>query len=220
MSIFLEIVVAPGVRRSGARGPRHETEPAACWSTRRWPTTAQRSASTSARTRSARSGPPAARCSSRAPDTLADDPATWQVRHATGPDRRGAARSRPRLAARPWRHLERHRPRPRAAAHRDRLAARRQPGRRRAPGRREGPRDARPRHAPAGAACASDAFYPVPGRGRGLPRGRRDARSSSPAARCATPRSSRSRTGPARRCSSPGCATSATEGASRSRRPG
>ena len=29
---------------------------------------------------------------------------------------------------------------------------------------------------------------PVPGRRRGLPRGRRDARSSSPAARCATPR--------------------------------
>ena len=51
-----------------------------------------------------------------------------------------------------------------------------------------------------GAACASRRVLPVPRRHRGVPRRRRRRRSPSPAARCATPRRSRSSTRPAPRC--------------------
>ena len=94
-----------------------------------------------------------------APDTVADDPTTWTCGHPAGPDRPRSARSRPRLAAGPWRHLERDRARPRPAADRDGVAARP-----RGSTRRAGPSR---RHAPyagaastVGASCASDAFYP------------------------------------------------------------
>ena len=79
-----------------------------------------------------------------APDTLADDASVWQLATQRAPSDRGASRSRPRMADRPRRHLERDRPRPRAAAHRDRLGPD-EPGGCRAPGSREGPRHARPR---------------------------------------------------------------------------
>ena len=111
---------------------------------------------------------------------------------------RRAAGPRPRLAPVPGGRLERDRPRAGRHAGRARLGAG-QPRRRLPPGRRQG--------------------APVPGRGRGtwrgrglgrvLPvrrrpgaaaRGRRDAPSSSPAARCATPRCCVPSRRPARRC--------------------
>ena len=70
-----------------------------------------------------------------APDTSPDDPATWTAATPPQPDRRGARRPRPRLAARPRRDLERDRPRPRRPADRDGIgpdvARRRGPRRRR-----------------------------------------------------------------------------------------
>ena len=67
----------------------------------------------------ARSAPPAAPCSSTAPDTAPDDPADLDGRDPTRPDRRRAARPRPRLAPGPRRDLERDRARPRPPAGRD-----------------------------------------------------------------------------------------------------
>jgi phosphoribosylaminoimidazolecarboxamide formyltransferase/IMP cyclohydrolase len=102
-----------------------------------------------------------------APDVIAD----LDVRDATRPDVGGAARSRPRMAARSRRHLERHRARARAAARGD--GQRSDVARRRGPsGGRQGPGDARPDLDGRRRLCERR-LLPVPGRGRGLPRGRR-----------------------------------------------
>ena len=94
------------------------------------------------------------------------------ARHATGAVGRGASRSRSRLADCPRRYLERDRPRPRAAADRDRLRPD-EPGGCRAPGSREGQRHSRPRQHGRRCLCVRR-LLSVPRRGRGLPRGRRD----------------------------------------------
>ena len=69
----------PRVRRGGARGARHETEPAGAGR----PGAGQRRPSgrpaRASRTRSARSGPPVARCSSPRRTPLADDASIWQL---------------------------------------------------------------------------------------------------------------------------------------------
>ena len=95
-----------------------------------------------------------------APDTVTDVATTWTCATRRAPDRAGAARPRPRLAARPRRDVERDRAGPRAPADRDRQRAD-VAGRRRPPGGRQGARDARAGR-DGGAACARDAFYPFP----------------------------------------------------------
>ena len=64
----------------------------------------------------------------------------------------------------------------------------------------------------AGSVAASDAFFPFADGAADPHRRRRDARSSSPAARSATTRSSPRARPPASRCTSPGPATSSTDG--------
>ena len=79
-----------------------------------------------------------------APDTAPDDPTAWTVATRRAPDRRRAARPRPRLAPGPRRHLQRDRARPGRHAHRHRLRPD-EPGRRRPAGRGQG--DGSPRGA-------------------------------------------------------------------------
>ncbi len=105
-----------------------------------------------------------------APDTARDDAAAWIVATRRGPSRRRAPRPRPRLAPGPRRHVERDRPGSRRDADRDRLGPD-QPRGRRAAGRREGDRAPRRGSADRGGLCLGR-LLPVPGRRRGLPRGR------------------------------------------------
>ena len=82
------------------RGPRAGSPRAACSTSTAW----------------ARSGPPAAPCSSRRPTRCPTTRPPGRARPRAGADRRRAARPRPRLAPVPGRRLERDRPRPRRDA--------------------------------------------------------------------------------------------------------
>ncbi len=107
-----------------------------------------------------------------APDTAPDDPATWTRGDEARAHRRRAARPGPGLAPGPRRDLQCDRPRPRRDAHRDRLGPD-EPRRRRPPGRGQGDGHAG-RGASRGRGLRLGRVLPVPGRRRGLPRGRRD----------------------------------------------
>ena len=168
-SIFLEVVVAPVVRRRGARGPRDEAEPP--------PGRGPRARGDPRRRRGRRAVDSLGSFRTAggavlvtAPDTLDDDPAGWTVVTTRRTDRPRARRPRPRLAPVPRRRLQRDPPRPRRDARRARLRA-------------GEPRRRVPRRGRQGA--------PVPGRGRGDRRRRRVGRvlpvPGRPAACCSTP---------------------------------
>ena len=81
ISIFLEVVVAPGFDPAAIDDPGHASPTSDSSWILAWPRTMQGRA----RTRQDPSAAPAAPSSSRAPDTLADDPATWLVASKRGP---------------------------------------------------------------------------------------------------------------------------------------
>ena len=116
VSIFLEVVVAPGFEPAAttilATKPnlRLVVDPRLA---------ADDAASRSDPTGSLRSAGGAVLVT--APDTLADDPATWLVASKRRSQRRRAPRPGPRLAPRPRRDVERDRPRPRRTTDRDGL---------------------------------------------------------------------------------------------------
>ena len=196
VSIFLEVVVAPGFEPARARDPRRASRTCASSSTPSWPTTARRPAPDP--TGSIRTAGGAVLVT--APDTIPDDPATWTVATRRAADRRRAARPRPRLAAGPRRHLERDRARAGRPAHRARVRARRRGS---TPPAAPSPRPWR--YAGTGGRgrrrVRLGRVLPVRRRRRGLPRRRASPRSPSPAARSATTRSWRWRTRPGRRWS-------------------
>ena len=105
------------------------------------------------------------------PDTSGDDPTRWTCATRRTPTDVRTGRPRPRVAARPGRDLERDRPGPRPPTGRDGerpdLARGRGP-----PGGRQGGRDAR-RGFDRGRSVRLGRVLPVPGRRRGLPGGRR-----------------------------------------------
>ena len=105
------------------------------------------------------------------PDVSADDPTTWTCATRRAPTDTGATRPGPGLASRPRRHLECDRPRPRPPSGRDGQRPD-LPRRRGPPGSGQGARDARTR-VDRGCRLWLGRVLPVPGRNRGLPRGRR-----------------------------------------------
>ena len=156
-SIFLEIVVAPGVRRRTRSRSWPGSRTCASWSTRRSRTTPPPGAVEP--TGSIRTAGGAYLVG--APDAAERRPDDLDRRDPARPERRRAARPRPRLAPRPRRHLERDRAREGPPARRDGQ----RPdvaGRCRSAGRRQGPRDARRRRRREAPSCASDAFFPFP----------------------------------------------------------
>ena len=94
-----------------------------------------------------------------APDVLTDVPDDLDLRDPPSTRRRGAARPRSRVAARPRRDIQRDRPGSRAPAGRHRQRPDVTRGRR-ASGGRSRPTRCSARTSTVGAACASDAFFP------------------------------------------------------------
>ena len=203
--IFTEVIVAPDVRRRGARDPSRQEEPAPA-----------RSCPTRRRRRGSRCAPSRAACCCRTPTGSTPTgrrPATWTLVVRRAPPTRRPARSRLRLAGVPRGEVATPSCSPRTA-----------PPSASAWARSTGSTPAgSPSTAPAtiGARVGRGIrrVLPVRRRPRGADRRRASGRSSSPAARCATTRSSTPRRPPASRCTSPASATSSTESALPQRRP-